>query len=525
MSMLRNFANVGGATLVSRVLGFVRDMLMAAALGTGPVADAFFAAFRFPNLFRRLFAEGAFNAAFVPLFSKALEQGGEEPARQFAREIISWLIAFLLVLTVLAEIFMPWLLVPFVPGFLDDPEIFDLTVLLTRICFPYLACMSLMAAYGAMLNGLRKFFIAAIAPALLNVVLIIALGLLVLWAESGAADTAIWVSVGVIVGGVAQLALVAWGLSRTGYFPGLVFPRFNRNVARFWVLALPAILTGGITQINIFVGTIIASIQPSAISYLYYADRLYQLPLGIIGIAIGIVLLPELSRHLKGGRLDDARRAQDQSLLFALLLTVPAAVALAVIAGPVISVLFERGAFDAGATRQTAAALMAFSFGLPGFVLVKVFQPGFFAREDTATPTLFAAISAGVNIALSVILFPQFAHVGIAIATSIAAWVNVVLLATRLAARGQFTVTGRQWRRYGLLLVSAAIMGLAVWAIAMPLGPFLETGAGLFIRILALGALVIAGIGFYLVPIHLTGVQRIDRLIADLTRKETPEAS
>jgi putative peptidoglycan lipid II flippase len=518
VSLYRNFASVSALTLLSRIFGFVRDMMMAVVLGAGPAADAFFAAFRFPNLFRRLFAEGAFNTAFVPLFAKALEQEGEDAARDLAGRIISWLIVFLVVVTVLAEIFMEWVLVPFVPGFLSDPEKFELTVLLTRICFPYLACMSLMAAYGGLLNGLGKFLAAAFAPVLLNIATIIVLAGLILYQSASPEFNAIWVAIGVMAGGVVQLALVVWAVRSAGFLPRFRRPRVDPDVKRFWLLAVPAIFAGGITQINIFVGTIIASQAESAISYLYYADRLYQLPLGIIGIAISVVLLPELSRHLKGGRNIEAKQSQDSALLVSMLLSLPAATALGVLAVPIISVLFERGAFDAVATLATADALIAFAWGLPAFVLIKVFQPGFFAREDTMTPTVLAAISVGVNIAISLALFPTLQHVGIAIATTISAWVNTVMLAIILWRRGHFHLDPRQIRRHATILAAAILMALVVWGLALALTPLLAPQSGLTGKVLALALLVGLGLVTYFGLIHLTGVQRLGALLQRLRR-------
>ena len=315
---------------------------------------------------------------------------------------------------------MPWILPIFVPGFVDDKPKFELTILLTRICFPYLMCMSLMAAYSAVLNGLGKFTASSFAPILLNVVMIAFMLPLVLWRNTDV-QTAIWIAIGTIAGGIAQLWMVYAAIRRAKFIPHFRWPKFDAEVRRFWILAIPAVLTGGITQINIFVGTIIASGAPSAIAYLYYADRLYQLPLGIIGIAIGTVLLPELARHLKGGRDKEADAAQNQSLLISMLLSMPAATALIALAHPIVRVLFQHGAFDAVATDETASTLIWFSAGLPAYVLIRVLQPGFFAREDTLTPTWFAGASAAINIVFSLLLFPHLAHVGIAIATSIAA--------------------------------------------------------------------------------------------------------
>jgi putative peptidoglycan lipid II flippase len=518
MSLLRNFLNVGALTLGSRVLGFVRDALVAAVLGTGPAADAYLAAFRFPNLFRRLFAEGAFNTAFIPLFAKSLEQEGREQAREWAGRIMSWLVVVVTIVTVLVEIFMPWVLVPFVPGFLDDPAKYDLTVLLTRICLPYLMCMSLMAAYAAILNGLGFFKAAAFAPILLNIVMLAFMLPLVITANTDT-QTAIWIAVGTIAGGIAQLALVYWAAMRAGFVPRLRWPRFDAEVQRFWLLAIPAVIAGGITQVNIFVGTIIASAADSAIAYLYYADRLYQLPLGIIGIAVGTVLLPELSRHLKGGRDREADASQNQALLISMLLSLPAATALIALATPIVSVLFERGAFSATDTVETARTLVWFAAGLPAYVLIRVLQPGFFAREDTKTPTVFAGISMVVNIGLSLVLFPSLAHTGIAIATSAAAWANAVLLAVWLGRRGHFRLPAEDWRRHGLIVLAAAIMAAILWGLAMPLAPWLASSAPLLLQIVALGALVFVGMAIYFALVHVTGAQRLGVLLSRLRRR------
>ncbi|UYN98838.1 MAG: murein biosynthesis integral membrane protein MurJ [Devosia sp.] len=518
MSLFRNFVSVGALTLVSRLAGFVRDALMAAVLGTGPAADAFFAAFRFPNLFRRLFAEGAFNTAFVPMFSGALERDGEDGARLLAARIMSWLVAMLVVVTILVEIFMPQIMVAFVPGFVDDREKFELTVLLTRIMFPYLACMSLMAAYGAILNTLGRFFAAAFAPVLLNIVNIAMLVPLATFWVQAPEEATIWVAMATMGGGVAQLVLVWVAIQRAGFRPRLQWPRLDPEVRRFWVLAVPAILAGGITQINIFVGTIIASGADNAISVLSYADRLYQLPLGIIGIAIGTVLLPELSRHLKGGRATEARQSQDQALFVSMLLTMPAAFALMALAEPIVRVLFERGAFDVLATTQTAEALVAFAAGLPAFVLIRVLQPGFFAREDTITPTLFAGISVVVNIAISLWLFPSLVHVGIAIATSVSAWINVIMLAVVLALRGHFRLDLAQWRGQGAILVITLVMGGALWLLAERGAHLLAPGNPLWLQAGVLACLIGFGIATYFTLIHISGTQRLGQLLRRLRR-------
>ncbi len=518
MSLYRNVLSVGALTLVSRVFGFIRDALMAAVLGISPVSDAFNAAFRFPNLFRRLFAEGAFNTAFVPMFSTALETGGTDEAKALAGRIMSWLVAAIVVLTIVVEIFAPQIMVVFVPGFVADPDKFELTVFLTRIMFPYLACMSLMAAYAAILNSLGRFFAAAFAPVLLNLVNISALiPLAMLTLE--APDTAFWVAIATMLGGVAQLALVYAAIRRTGMLPRIGLPRLDREVRQFWVLAVPAIVAGGITQINIFVGTIIASGADEVMSIIYNADRLYQLPLGIIGIAIGTVLLPELSRHIGAGRNDEARTSQSQSLFLSLFLTLPAAAALAAIAVPIVRVLFERGAFGPSDSVLVAEALVAFAAGLPAFVLIRVLQPGFFSRKDTRTPTIFAAISLVINIAVSLALFPALRHVGVALATSIAAWANVALLAIFLARRGHFSLTAREWRQEGLIVLLSAVMAAVLWGGATLLGPVFAPSYFFPVQALALLGLCALGTGVYFGLAHLTGVQRLDTLLRRLRRR------
>ncbi len=505
MNLYRNFFSVGSMTLLSRILGFIRDILIAGVLGTSMAADAFFAAFRFPNLFRRLFAEGAFNAAFIPLFAGVLERKGEREARRFARKIISWLALFLFALLVLTEIFMPRIMAWFVPGFVTDKQKFDFTVLLARICFPYLALMSMMSAYGAMLNGLGKFLAAAFAPVMLNIVLILILGLMVFLAGDKPAS-AVFLALGVITGGFAQIAIVVWALYRTGMFPSLAWPVPGKDIGRFFSLALPVMFSGGITQINIFIGTVIASGAASAISYLYYADRLYQLPLGIIGIAIGVVLLPELSRHLKGNRPKMAARAQEKSLFLAMMLGLPASAALFIMARPIIQVLFERGAFDNTATLATASALGAFSIGLPAFVLIKVFQPGFFAREDTMTPTILAAVSVLINIGISLLLFPALAQTAIAIATSIAAWFNALFLMGILAWRGHFSMASRELYNHLMFIIASLLMAGILWISGrLAAGPLYDPASSL-LQFGTLGLVLGTGMIAYFLILRLFGV-------------------
>ena len=517
MSLLRNFATVGAATASSRVLGFVRDIFMAAALGTGPIADAFFVAFRFPNLFRRLFAEGAFNSAFVPLFAKALEGDGEAAARRFAEQALAALLTGLLIFLALAEIAMPLLMLVLAPGFAADPEKFDLAVLLTRIALPYLAFVSLLAFYSGVLNARGRFAAAAFAPALLNVVFIAAL-LLVLWlGYDNQPSAGILLAWATLLGGAAQLAVVVYAATREGMLFRLSMPRLTPAVRRLGRLAVPGVLAGGITQINIVIGTMIASLAPGAVSYLYYADRIYQLPLGIVGIAIGIVLLPDLSRQLRAGRMDLVEYTQNRSLEFSMALTLPAAVALIVMPTAIINVLFERASFSAIDTNATAQALAAFAVGLPAFVLVKVFSPGFFAREDTRTPMIFAGISVAVNVILSLSLFPFLAHVGIAIATSVAGWVNAVLLVWTLHRRGQFTADALVRKRIPLLGAASVLMGVCLYGAMWALATWLAEPS-ILIRVLAVAILVVGGMAVFALFSQLTGAFKFGQIRAAVRR-------
>ncbi len=489
MSLVGKFATVGSATLGSRVLGFARETLMAAALGAGPMADAFYAAFRFPNLFRRLFAEGAFNAAFVPLFAKEIEAGGEEGARRFSEEVFGVLFTVLLVLTIVMELAMPLLVETVIaPGF-DDPQKFHLTVRLAAIMFPYLMCMSLTAMMSGILNSLHRYFAAAIAPVFLNVVLIAVLGHALL-AGLGGRATAHAMAGGVLVAGVLQLSIVTLAVRRAGIAIGFRRPRLTRNVRRLLALAVPAAATGGITQINLVIGQIIASSKPGAISVLQYADRVYQLPLGVVGIAVGVVLLPELARALKAGHMRDAANLQNRSLEFALFLTLPAAAAIWVMSPEIVRVLYERGAFSPATTHSVARALSVFGLGLPAFVMIKAFTPGYFAREDTRTPMLFAGISVVVNVTLALTLFPRIAEAGIAAAEASAGWINATLLLTTLARRGHWEWDGHLMRRLPRLAASALAMGVALH-FALPLAePYLTPQTSILVQVPALGALI-----------------------------------
>ena len=490
--LLRAVATVGGFTMASRILGFVRDLLIAAVLGAGPVADAFFVALRLPNLFRRLFAEGAFNAAFIPVFSGELARGGRARAAAFAEHVFSLMLIVLTLITVAAELAMPWFVTVLAPGFTEKPDSFALAVEMARLTFPYLWFITLASLMGAILNALDKFAAAAAAPCLLNIVMI---GALLLFPD--ALDTPGHVlSVAVALAGLAQLAMMAWALRRSGYEMRLVLPRLDPAVVRVLKLLGPGAVGAGVMQINLLIGTLIASLLPTgAIAYLYYADRIYQLPLGVIGVAMGTALLPRLARSLKSGDEADAANAMNRGMELALFLTLPAAVALAVIPEAVVTVLFERGAFTAADARATGFVLAAYALGLPAFVLVKVLSPGFFAREDTKTPVKIAAVSVAANIALGFALYRPMGAVGLALATSLASWINTALLGWVLYRRGHFLPDGLLMGRLPRAFAASLAMGMVVLFGAAAAAEMLA-GSEL-IRAMALAAVCGGGAALY----------------------------
>ncbi|MGD1878507.1 MAG: murein biosynthesis integral membrane protein MurJ [Kiloniellaceae bacterium] len=506
MSLVRSVATVGGYTGISRILGFVRDILIANAVGASPVADAFFAAFRLPNLFRRLFAEGAFNAAFVPLFARRLEQEGEVAARRFAEEALSVLVTGLLVVSAVCMAGMPWFIYLIGSGFSQDPEKLALAIDLTRITFPYLLFMSVVALLSVSLNSLYRFAAEAAAPILLNVIFFAALLTVLPFFAELPGQVMAWA---VCVSGAAQMIFLVVAAKRAGMALRFPRPRMTPGVKRLLVLMLPGMLSAGALQINIFVGSSIASWQEGAFSFLYYADRVYQLPLGLIGIAIGIVLLPDLARKLRAGNEDQAMHSLNRGLEFALLLTLPATVALVIIAGPIIGGLFQHGRFGAEDAAATAAALGAFAWGLPAFVLVKILQPAFYAREDTVTPFRYSVVAVVANIVLSLVLFWQLRHVGSALATTLAAWLNVVLLALSLRRFGFCHLDDRFRRRLPRILAASAGMGVALWALQRVTGAWFDDS---FVeRAVALAVLVAAGMVVYgVLAVGLGAVSRAD---------------
>jgi putative peptidoglycan lipid II flippase len=422
--MLRKLLSVGGWTLVSRVTGFARDVMMAAMMGAGPLADAFVVALRLPNHFRAIFGEGAFNSAFIPTYAKTRAEKGEGEAQAFAGNILSLMLWVQLAVLALALIFMPQLVALVAPGFPEDPFKFELAVTLTRITFPYLLFVTLVTLYSSLLNAHDRFAAAAAAPVLLNASLIAGLGLAFLFPSAGHA--AAW---GVCAAGVLELILVWADTRRAGIAPALLRPHLTGPVRHFFKTFLPAVVGSAGVQIAMFADTIIASFLPSgAVSAIYYADRLYQLPIGVIGIAAGTVLLPEMSRHLATGDAPSAYRAQNRTVGLTLILAAPFMVAFLVMPYLIVSALFGRGAFDSAAASEAARVLAAYALGLPAIVLIRSALASFHARSDTVTPLIASLSAVAMNVMLKLILISPFGAAGLALATAIGAWINFILL-------------------------------------------------------------------------------------------------
>lgn len=518
MGLFRSIATIGAYTMASRVLGFVRDMLIAAFLGAGPVADAFVVAFKLPNFFRRLFAEGAFNAAFVPMFAGLIATNGRSAARRFAEDAQAVLLAVLLVFTIAAEAAMPWVMVVLAPGFSDEPEKFRLAIDFTRVTFPYLLFISLVSLQGGVLNSIDRFAAVAATPILLNLTIIV--GLLGLVGTLPTAGHALAWSVA--AAGVAQFLWLAWACGNAGMGLGLPWPQWGPQIKRLLTVMLPAALGSGVVQVNLMIDTALASLLPTgAVSYLYYADRIYELPLAVIGIAIGTALLPLLSRQIRGGDHDQAVATLNRALEAGLLLTLPAAAALMVIAEPIITVLFQRGAFGAADASLTAVAVMAYGLGLPAFVLIKVLTPSYYARQDTRTPVKIAMLCVVVNSSAAIALMFVLrgygvGHVGIVLATGLSAWVNTALLGRGLLRRGDFVPDAQLRRRAPRMVLAAAIMAGVLWVVRLALGPLF--GGDLTLRGTALAVLVVAGLAVFGAAAHFTGAADARELRRMVTR-------
>ena len=447
MNLIKSTSTFGFFTLISRILGYLRDLLLAIYLGSGPIADAFFVAFRIPNTFRRLFSEGTFNAAFVPSYSSELVLG-KIRSQNFANKIFNLLLISLLIIVLIIEILMPSFVFVIAPGFSGDTDKLDLTISLTRIMFPFLLFVSLSSFFSAILNSHNKFAVASAAPIILNIFLI-----LVLLFQSYLNDQlVIYLSYAVTCAGIVQLIFLLFFI-RKFYFPKITLNfKIDKKVKLFFNKLLPSIFSSGVTQINILVGTIIASFQASAVSYLYYADRIYQINLAIAGIAIGTVLLPNLSKYIQSGNKKKIDFIQNKALELSLFLSLPATLALLLASEEITSSLFGYGSFDDLSVKNSANALFYFALGLPAFSFIKIFSSFLFARHNTKVPFYFSVISVIINIIISIYYFNKIGFIIIPMATTISSWLNSILLLIYLTNKKYYSINS--FFLYSLIKIS-----------------------------------------------------------------------
>ena len=515
MNLIRAATTVGSYTAISRVFGLVREILLSHILGAGTLADAFVVAFKFPNFFRRFFAEGAFNAAFVPQIARCLANGDAEQGRALAKElaqkVFSCLAWFLFVFVVVVELTTPHIIPLLAPGFATTPERLDLAIQFTRITFPYILFISLSALLAGVLNSLYHFAAAAAAPILLNLMMIAALvfypytnlepGFALCWS--------------VFLAGLVQFGWLYWVCRQLDFKFWLKWPQVTDDVKKVLKLMVPGTIGAGVMQINLFIDMMLASLLPTgSLSYLYYADRLNHLPLSIFGVAIGTALLPSLSQCWRQGDVKKAYRQQNTALNFALQLTIPATVGLIVLSYPLIDLIFGHGHFQASDVQKTAPALAAFAFGLPAYVMGKVFVTTYFACEDTSTPVKIGLICVATNLALNLLLMPFFKHVGMAIATSIAAWINTFLLAIFLKKRNLFGFPKALFLNtlkitFVSLLMGGLLLYIQYWTSA--------TGLKSMSKILEMVILVGAGGVFYLAFGYGVGIRPLSPLKSEVS--------
>lgn len=519
MNLVKALGSIGGLTLASRVLGLVRDSLFARFVGASFASDAFLIAFRLPNLFRALFAEGAFSAAFVPMFAKKVGEadGDTRPALTFAEEALSVLLPVLIIMTAVMEIAAFPVVWALSGGFNDvTPDQFAFAVELSRITFPYLLFISLVSLLGGILNSLHKFWVNAAAPILLNLTLIVAL---LVFHHDDTLITARNQAIAVTVSGALQLLWLVLAARAAGVKLRPRAPRLSPDVRKLLSLIGPAAAGAGAVQINLVISTALAAslLAEGSVSYIYYADRLNQLPLGLIGIGLGTVLLPTISRLLGAGKEAEAMHTQNRGMELALFLTLPATAALVICGVPIVAALFQHGAFTPTDTVMTAQALAAFSLGLPAYILVKVLTPGYYARSDTKTPVRYATLSIAVNLAGNLALIVPLQHMGPPLATAIASWVNVALLYRTLRKRGDFVMDAQLARRVWRLVGAAVAMGAVMFFLNDLFTPY--TSGSWTIRTTAMLVLVGAGCVVYAVACFGTGAVRVSDLKALVRRR------
>jgi putative peptidoglycan lipid II flippase len=519
MNLLKASGTIGGLTMVSRVLGFAREMIFARVMGasTSIAADAFALAFIIPNLFRRLFGEGAFSQGFVPLFSQRQQENDEE-ARLFAQEVLAVFMPVLMLITLVFVVFMPAFIGLIGAGWTDEPTKFALAIDLTRITMPYLVFICLVSLFSGVLNSLSRFTAAAFAPSLLNITLIAAL----LLVPEGGATTARAMAWAVVAGGVLQLALCWIATHRAGVKLRLARPRLTPGVKEMVILVLPATLGGGIYYISqAFYAYFATSLPQGSLVILGFADRLNQLPLAIIGSALGTAILPAISRAIGKNDPQAAANVQSQAVELSMLLTLPAAVALSVASGPIVAALFQGGKFTAGDAATTGLVLSIIAAGLPAYVLIKVLTPGFYARKDIKTPVAIAVAMLVVGVVLNYVLIPTMGIAALAFTTALTAWLNALVLYGLLATRGHFKLQGWLWSRLLRQVIAAAVMGAAIWFVGDQLSGFFAGSTGR--RLIAVAAIVgTGGIVYFALGWVIGAINREDVLI--LLRKKKVQA-
>ena len=502
MALFKAIAVVGGYTGLSRVTGFVRDVLIARFLGAGIAADAFFVALKIPNLFRSLFAEGAFNAAFVPLFAEQLEGKGKEKAKEFAKDTFSALLYIVAMFVAVAEVCMPLLVIMVAPGFLEDEGKVELTAQMCRITFPFLLLVSLNSMQGGVLNTMGKFAAPAFTSTILNLTMIAALFGLTPFVKGGAAFALCW---GVLIAGFVQFVFLAWHLRRQDMLlhlkaPAKVLLHASREAKLLLKRILPGVAGAGIYQINLIIDTFFVSfVGAGAVSWLYYANRLFQLPVGLLGAAIGTALLPLLSRQIKANNKKGEKDSLGKSVELAFLVSMPAAVGLFILDVPIMAALFQYGEFNAETTIMAASALAAFAIGLPAYVVSKSLLPAFFARGDTKSPVRVAGIALVLNAFLCFVLMQKMGHVGIALATSITAWINLYQYYFMLRRRGFLPIRQGLWQRLLRIVFCSLAMGFALWFALLWVNGAVDgwTSKGAEVRVAILAGLVLFGGAVY----------------------------
>ncbi|MBQ3696283.1 MAG: murein biosynthesis integral membrane protein MurJ [Alphaproteobacteria bacterium] len=521
MSLLKSIATVSGGTAISRVVGFIRDILIARFLGASMAADAFFVALRFPNLFRSLFAEGTLNVAFVPLFTGELHKSKKD-ALNFAKAVFSFLFYVLLIFVVVMELLMPALMFLFAPGFDKIPGKLELTTTLSRITFPFLLFVSLVSLLAGVLNSVGKFWAAAFTPTILNLCMIGALlgAVPFMTGETTPAYALAW---GVTGAGVVELLFLGWHIKKAGYLFGLISPikalfHMTKEVKTLLKRMAPGVLGSGVYQINLFLDTLFVSlVGAGAMSWLNYAQHLFQLPIGIIGVAIGTALLPVLSHHIKSGEREQANTQLNRGLELSIAMSGASMIGLILLAEPIIRTLFEHGMFTAADTTHTARALIVFAIGLPAYMMTKALSPFFYARGDTSTPVKIAIVGVVLNAILALSLMPFLGYVGIALATGLTTWVNAAQYWFRLRHNKEFSLDNLFKYRFIRIIISCIVMaGLLMvgrWGLQ-----FIPSVDGKIWQILTLAVLVCAGGASFFITLLTTKAFSVKQMISLLKR-------